>query len=74
VRGGHAGGWFTGIGGTSQANLAAVDATTGAVTSWAPQLDSEVMCMALSGATLYVGGRFSTSVAWRGAGSAPSTP
>jgi len=41
-------------------NLAAVDATTGAVAPWNPNANGSVSALALSGEILYVGGRFSS--------------
>lgn len=40
--------------------LAAVDTTTCSLTSWAPNANGEVLAMAVSGSTLYVGGDFTT--------------
>ncbi len=57
-----AGGTFTlsnGSNGTRK-YLAAIDATTGAVTSWNPAPNSNVNALAVSGNKLYVGGGFST--------------
>ena len=57
-----AGGSFTlsnGANGTRKF-LAAIDATTGAVTSWNPAPNSNVNALALDGNRLYVGGSFST--------------
>ena len=51
-------GAITSIGGQSRGYLGRVDATTGAVAAWDPQLDSEAEALALSGGTLYVGGLF----------------
>ena len=57
-----AGGWFvggsfSGVAGTSRRNLVHLLAD-GSVSPWAPDPDSEVTALALSGSTLYVGGRF----------------
>jgi len=57
-----AGGWFVGgsfvgTGGTQRRNLVHLLAD-GSVAPWSPDPDSEVLCLALSGNTLYVGGRF----------------
>ena len=57
-----AGGSFTlsnGSNGTRK-YLAAIDATTGAVTTWTPAPNSNVNALAISGNKLYVGGAFST--------------
>ncbi len=55
----YAGGQFTTVNGaTSRQSLAALDATTGAATSWNPGVvGSSVDALALSGSTLYAGGR-----------------
>jgi hypothetical protein len=54
-----AGGSFTGAnGGTTRNHLAAVDATTGAVTAWDANVDDVVYGLALSGPTLYTVGAF----------------
>jgi hypothetical protein len=62
----YAGGRFNEIAGQSRHNLAALDATTGAATSWNPGTSSggrpdaaaDVDALALSGSTLYVGGQY----------------
>jgi hypothetical protein len=54
----YLGGAVTSIGGQSRGSLGKVDATSGAVASWNPQLNSEAEALALSGGTLYVGGLF----------------
>jgi hypothetical protein len=46
--------------GSARAYLAAVDATTGALTSWNPGASGPVYAMKLVGTTLYVGGSFAT--------------
>lgn len=51
-------GTFTSIAGAERSALAAVDATTGAATAWAPDPDREVAALAISGGTLYAGGEF----------------
>lgn len=51
-------GAITSIGGQSRGYLGRVDATTGAVAAWDPQLNSEAEALALSGGTLYAGGLF----------------
>ena len=38
--------------------IAALDATTGAATSWNPGADNEVYTVAVSGSTIYAGGFF----------------
>ena len=57
-----AGGWFVGgrfngVDGSPRRNLAHVLAS-GGLAAWTPDPDSEVFALALSGSTLYVGGRF----------------
>ena len=52
-------GTFTQIGGQARNNVAALNATTGAVLSWNPNPDGVVNAMALSGSNLYLGGGFS---------------
>ena len=66
----YAGGFFTTLGSspaTTRNYLAAIDATTGTVTSWNPQPNSIVTALAVDGGTVYAGGVFSTI------GSAPTT-
>jgi hypothetical protein len=53
----YAGGSFSSIGGQSRANLAALDATTGAATPWNPTVGGTVTTLAVSGTTVYVGGQ-----------------
>ena len=62
-----AGGSFSGVGAVPRASLAAVDLASGSLLSWSPAVDlgpgspssePEVRALAVSGATLYVGGRF----------------
>src|SRR5690242_11186112 len=57
-----AGGWYLGglfssVGGVARANLAHL-ASDLSVTSWNPAPDNGVLCLALSGGTVYVGGSF----------------
>lgn len=56
----YAGGGFTMIGGPPRNFIAALDATTGAATSWEPNAGSVVWSLAVSGSTIYAGGAFST--------------
>ena len=49
---------FSTIGGQSRTNLAAVDATTGSVSSFQANANFGVQSLAVSGFTLYVGGTF----------------
>ena len=62
----YAGGHFETIGGQARIGVAALDARTGAATTWAPQLTRgyfyafpAVLAMAVSGSTVYMGGTFS---------------
>ena len=55
------GGYFAKIGGQNRPGIGAVDATTGAATEWNPVLtadEARVDAIAVSGNTVYVGGRF----------------
>jgi putative pyrroloquinoline-quinone binding quinoprotein len=59
----YAGGYFTGIGGQSRGQIAALDPITGVATAWNPIVWSHwgwsfVNCLAVSGSTVYVGGEF----------------
>ena len=56
----YAGGNFTTVGGQSRNNIAAIDATTGAATSWNPGADDTVYALAASGLTVYAGGIFTS--------------
>ena len=58
----YLGGQFNHVDGAPRANLAAVSATTGAVTSWRPDPNDRVYALAISpdGGTLYAGGEFAT--------------
>jgi hypothetical protein len=60
----YAGGDFTVIGGKARRKIAALDAQTGEVTAWAPNVYGDspafgVSALAVSGSTVYVGGNFS---------------
>jgi hypothetical protein len=57
----YVGGTFGLIGGQSRGNLAAVDATTGAVSAWNPGANSGVRALATDGSTVYAGGGFTTA-------------
>jgi hypothetical protein len=64
----YVGGQFTTIGGQARASLAALDPVTGAVESWNPALgldpnfgSVEVDVVAVTGGTVYVGGRFDSA-------------
>jgi hypothetical protein len=55
----YAGGSFTTVGGTTRNYLAAVDATSGAATSWDPNVHGgPIHALAVDGATVYAGGAF----------------
>lgn len=56
----YVGGNFSSFGGQARANLAAFDATTGAVTSWNPGAAGLVLTMATNGSTVFVGGDFTS--------------
>lgn len=59
----YAGGSFGSVNGTARANLAAFDATTGALsTTWAPAANDRVKAvdMAVDGSRVYVAGNFTT--------------
>lgn len=56
----YLGGDFTSIGGQVRNRLAAMDISTGQLTTWDPNADAIVYAMALNGSTLYAGGNFST--------------
>ena len=57
----YVGGFFNAVNGQPRTGLAAVDATTGALTPWdpSPEPDTGVDAMVVSGSTVYVGGYFS---------------
>jgi hypothetical protein len=57
----YVGGWFTSIGGQTRRHIAALNATTAAVTSWNPDAGDAnyyVHTLAISGSTIYAGGSF----------------
>ena len=59
----YAGGVFSRVGGRVRHNLAALDASTGAATAWNPKAHGGlggVHALAVSGATVYVGGSFAS--------------
>ncbi len=56
----YAGGSFSAIKGTAEANLAAVDVTGNGTPLAFPDTDGEVIALAVSGTSLYVGGTFGT--------------
>src|SRR4029077_13576160 len=55
----YVGGYFGYIGGQPRSALAALDATTGAVTTWDPHPDYTVRDLVVSGSTVYIAGGFS---------------
>jgi hypothetical protein len=54
----YAGGRFTDMGGVPRQDLAAVDATTGALLPWAPNPDDIVEALAVGRSAIWAGGRF----------------
>jgi hypothetical protein len=54
----YAGGAFTWVGGQARNYLAALDAASGAATTWDPNADWLVEDVAVNGSTVYAGGRF----------------
>jgi hypothetical protein len=54
----YAGGTLTTVGGQRRNHIAAIDAISGAVTSWNPDADRVVAALALKGGLLYAGGGF----------------
>jgi hypothetical protein len=54
----YAGGWFDHIGGAPRSCLAALDASTGRATPWAPNPDEVVLALAGIRGLVYAGGRF----------------
>jgi hypothetical protein len=54
----YLGGQFTSLGGQPEANLGAIDLTTGLVKGWMPFTDALVFDIAVSGSTLFAGGYF----------------
>jgi hypothetical protein len=56
----YLGGAFNTVGGQSYDNLVAVDAASGAPSSWNPSVNNAVWALALNGTNLYVGGVFSS--------------
>jgi hypothetical protein len=54
------GGTFTSVNGESRRNLAALDASTGQVTSWKADADVGSIALVISGNTLYASGGFSS--------------
>jgi hypothetical protein len=58
----YLGGDFTSVNGASRSRLAAIDATTGQLTNWAPSANNRVMALAASpdGSRIYIGGGFTS--------------
>jgi len=62
----YAGGWFTSIGGQTRYAIAALSAGSGSATAWAPNAgnaphgNANVSALAVSGATVYAGGWFTS--------------
>lgn len=54
------GGYFTTVGASSRNSLASVDATTGAVNGWNPNVTGWIEDIAVNGASVYVAGAFGT--------------
>jgi hypothetical protein len=54
----YVGGAFASMGGVPRADLAALDATTGALGTWNPGADAEVRSLVLTSGVLYAGGAF----------------
>jgi hypothetical protein len=54
----YAGGWFSNIGGQARGNIAALDASTGAATSWNPNVNGNTYALAASGGIVLAGGAF----------------
>lgn len=56
----YIGGRFSSVGAESRSGLAAVDLSSGTVTSWNPGVSGSVSALALDDTTLYVGGLFTS--------------
>ena len=56
----YVGGEFTSIGGQTRNRIAAVDLSTGTVTSWDPNASNTVCTLVVSGSTVYAGGQFTS--------------
>jgi hypothetical protein len=57
----YVGGSFTTIGGVNQAYVAKLNSSFQVVTGWAPQVNSYVRSVVVSGTTVYIGGLFTTT-------------
>ncbi len=55
----YVGGWFTAVGGIPRSNVAHV-ASDMSVSTWNPNADALINCLAVSGTTVYAGGIFTT--------------
>lgn len=58
----YVGGAFADVGGALRANVAGIDAVTGAPTSWNPSSGGQVGSLAASGSTVFIGGGWNNSV------------
>ncbi len=56
----YVGGSFTSVNGTSRNRIAAINATTGALTSFNANANNEVSALAVSGNTVFMGGHFTS--------------
>ena len=56
----YVGGTFTSVNGTSRNRVAAINATTGALTAFNANANNEVSALAVTGNTVYMGGHFTT--------------
>jgi WD40 repeat protein len=56
----YIGGTFFKVGGLARSKVAAVDATTGAVTPWMPSANGEVRAIAATSSRVYIGGYFTS--------------
>jgi trimeric autotransporter adhesin len=54
----YVGGEFSEIAGEARRNLVALDASTGALTSWNPQVNAPVRALVLTDSTIYIAGHF----------------
>ncbi len=60
----YVGGYFQAIGGQNRLCLAALDAGTGAATTWDPRPNNEVYALAVSDEAVYAGGTFTSLGDW----------
>lgn len=58
-------GRFTAMGGQTRFNAAAIDVETGTASNWDPRPNGDVLCLALSGGTIYAGGTFDSIWEWQ---------